>query len=200
MSSTNRGGIRHIYDYYVTPVFEIEKMLSNLLKIYPLAKHALEGFVLDPAAGGDNKHKMSYPTAIISAGITPKKLHTWDIRGDSRAECTERNYLLHQVDSPYNVILTNPPFALAKEFIHKAIQEVIPAGGIVIMLLRLNFFGSAKRRIFWMLSPGMPTYTFVHSKRMSFTDDGKTDSIEYMHCVWIRNKDTVLQSTELFLI
>jgi len=30
----------------------------------------------------------------------------------------------------------------------------------------------------------MPSYVFVHSKRISFTDNGKTDSIEYAHYVW----------------
>ncbi|HBF3986180.1 TPA: hypothetical protein KOD80_004273 [Clostridioides difficile] len=30
----------------------------------------------------------------------------------------------------------------------------------------------------------MPKYIFVHNRRMSFTDDGKTDSIEYAHFVW----------------
>ena len=30
----------------------------------------------------------------------------------------------------------------------------------------------------------MPKYVFVHNRRMSFAEDGKTDSIEYMHAVW----------------
>lgn len=30
----------------------------------------------------------------------------------------------------------------------------------------------------------MPVTAYVHNRRMSFTDDGKTDSIEYMHAVW----------------
>ena len=30
----------------------------------------------------------------------------------------------------------------------------------------------------------MPKYCFVHHRRISFTDDRKTDSIEYAHFVW----------------
>ena len=30
----------------------------------------------------------------------------------------------------------------------------------------------------------MPKYIFVHHQRMSFTEDKKTDSIEYAHFVW----------------
>lgn len=51
------------------------------------------------------------------------------------------------------------------------------------MLLRLNFFGGAKRLDWWHRN--MPIACYVHSKRIGFTDDGKTDSIEYMHAVWV---------------
>jgi hypothetical protein len=33
----------------------------------------------------------------------------------------------------------------------------------------------------------MPLFTYVHSERLGFTDDGRTDSIEYMHCLWQRD-------------
>jgi len=49
------------------------------------------------------------------------------------------------------------------------------------MLLRLNYFGGKKRKKFW--DENMPKYVFVHNRRMSFAEDGKTDSIEYMHAV-----------------
>lgn len=52
------------------------------------------------------------------------------------------------------------------------------------MLQRLNFLAS-KGRNEWFLK-NMPLEIYVHSKRMSFTDDGKTDSIEYAHFVWRR--------------
>ncbi len=49
------------------------------------------------------------------------------------------------------------------------------------MLLRLNYFGGKVRSKLW--EEHMPKYCFVHNKRISFTDDGKTDSIEYCHMV-----------------
>ena len=33
----------------------------------------------------------------------------------------------------------------------------------------------------------MPTWIFVHHKRMSFTDAGGTDSVAYCHMVWKKN-------------
>jgi hypothetical protein len=79
------------------------------------------------------------------------------------------------------VIFTNPPFLLARNVIEKALGDVQP-DGFVVMLLRLNFFGSKKRKD--LFQKHMPKYSFVHSKRISFTADKNTDSIEYAHYVW----------------
>ncbi|MDR2572281.1 MAG: hypothetical protein LBD23_18560 [Oscillospiraceae bacterium] len=55
-------------------------------------------------------------------------------------------------------------------------------GGWIVMLLRLNFFGSKQRKPFW--DKFMPRYVFVHHKRIGFTKGGGTDSIEYAHFCW----------------
>ncbi len=67
------------------------------------------------------------------------------------------------------------------DIINKALNDV-REGGFVIMLLRLNYLGGKVRQRLW--GNNMPKYIFVHNRRMSFTDDGKTDSIEYAHFVW----------------
>lgn len=79
-----------------------------------------------------------------------------------------------------DLILTNPPFSLAQEFIEKAIS-VAPT---VIMLLRINFLGSIKRHDFWQKYP--PTALHVLSKRPSFTGKG-TDATDYAWFVWDRS-------------
>lgn len=68
-----------------------------------------------------------------------------------------------------------------KQIIEKALEDVND-NGYVVMLLRLNFFGSNQRKPFW--DKQLPVWAYVHHRRFSFTDDGKTDSIEYMHAVW----------------
>jgi hypothetical protein len=50
------------------------------------------------------------------------------------------------------------------------------------MLLRLNYFWWKIRQNFW--KKNMPIRAYIHNRRMSFTPDWKTDSVEYMHCVW----------------
>ena len=64
------------------------------------------------------------------------------------------------------------------------------------MLLRLNYFGGKVRKELW--EKQMPKYCFVHHKRISFTDDRKTDSIEYAHFVWQKGHNE--QFTQLKVI
>lgn len=170
MSSTNRGNDRHVSDYYVTPVSDIRLFLDEVLKHEPTL---LDGLVFDPCAGGDENFPMSYPEAI------GRRVHTMDIREDSRAEI-KSDYLTTELDFFPNTIITNPPFYLAEDIIRKALDDVFP-DGFVVMLLRLNFYGSKKRKP--LFDRYMPKYSFIHHKRISFTG-GQTDSIEYQHCVW----------------
>jgi len=176
LSSTNRSDARnyHISDYYVTPVNKIIDFIDAFVEI----EEDFEGKMLDPCAGGDSNHPMSYPEAFKLCGYL--NMDTMDIREDSLADI-KTNYLTYDCKNKYNIIVTNPPFGLAREIIEKALDDV-KDNGFVVMLLRLNFFGGKLREDLW--EKQMPKYAFVHNRRMSFTDDGKTDSIEYMHCVW----------------
>ncbi len=181
MSSTNRSNARgkHIADYYVTPVNKIVEFLKAFEE-YDDVFATSNLTILDPCAGGDNKHAMSYPTALQSTYPTQNhKIITLDIREDSLAETVD-DYMGYAPLTAPDIIITNPPFNLALPIIKKALTDV-KNDGYVIMLLRLNFFGSKNR--FPFFEENMPKYTYVHHRRISFTN-GATDSIEYMHAVW----------------
>lgn len=177
MSSTNRGYKRHKKDYYFTPIKDIESFINEIKKEEP---DIFKGRILDSCAGGDKERPMSYPKALINSGVQYSKINTIDIREDSRAEI-KTDYLKYEVENKYDLIITNPPFKIARDIIEKALEDV-NEGGFVVMLLRLNYFGSQKRFDLWQ--DHLPKYCFVHHQRMSFTDNGKTDSIEYCHMVW----------------
>ena len=187
MSSTNRANSqeRHIADYYFTPIPAIEDFFREWLndmkdvEDFLSVGHQAEKMVwLDPCAGGDEKHPMSYPKFIEEN--LGGKVETIDIREDSLAE-VKGDYLLMDMPHEYDIIITNPPFNIAQQIIEKAMKDV-QEGGYVIMLLRLNYLGSQQRKAFWEKYP--PQRIYVHRKRMTFQDNGGTDSIEYMHCVW----------------
>ena len=184
MSSTNRHNAskRHVADYYVTPQWCIRDFMKAFLEdvennFIGLNTHNSDLLILDPCAGGDEHHEMSYPavlTDILGCNIT-----TLDIREDSRA--TIKCNFLEQSLPDYGIVITNPPFNIALDIIRKAIS-VTQEHGYIIMLLRLNFLGSKTRKPFF--DEFMPEYIYVHNRRMSFTDDRVTDSIEYAHFVW----------------
>lgn len=186
MSSTNRSNARqeHISDYYVTPIKDIITFLSALDEEVTLDFSTNNNYILDPCAGGDKLHMMSYPTALKNYyAINDTYIKTIDIRPDSLAN-EKCNYLQKKFkDSPY-LIISNPPFNKAIEFITKALNDV-RNDGYVIMLLRLNFLETKAQKDFF--DKYMPKWIFVHHKRMSFTDKSGTDSVAYCHMVWKKN-------------
>lgn len=181
MSSTNRSDARnaHKSDYYTTPVDKIVEFLNAFNEHEDILLKP-DTLILDPAAGGCLQHPMSYPEALKRINVGSNNIYTIDIRQDSLAD-VKGDYLKMDCKGKYDVIFTNPPFVLARDFIEKALDD-IKKDGFVIMLLRLNFLESKKRKDLW--GKYMPKYIFTYSERLSFTDDGKTDSVAYAHYCW----------------
>lgn len=174
MSSTNRGSDRHVSDYYITPEQTIKDFLDNFLNVALVNRGS---YILDPSAGGDEINLPAYPKVLKDYGFY--NIKTSDIREDAKVDNKGVDYLKVNVEK-FDIIITNPPFNLSMEFIKKALDDVVN-GGFVIMLLRLNFFGSQSRQKFF--KENMPRYCFVHSKRPSFKK-GATDSCEYAHFIF----------------
>ena len=76
-----------------------------------------------------------------------------------------------------DLILTNPPYSIAQEFIEHGIQH----SETCIMLLRINYLGSISRHKWW--KKYTPVALHVLSKRPSFTGKG-TDATDYAWFVW----------------
>jgi hypothetical protein len=196
MSSTNRGAERNASDYYVTPIPAIELFLRSWAKDETSLKQVKR--ILDPCAGGtilDGQVTvpMSYAQAVnLCPVFAPQIVYaSLDIRPDSCAY-TIGDYLTHPIVSRPDLIISNPPFNLARQFVDKALADVRD-GGFVAFLLRLNFFGAQSRRVWHQAN--MPYRCYVHPKRPSFAK-GPTDSNEYAHFVWrkgLGNTETLLK-------
>lgn len=178
MSSTARGTVRNENDYYVTPQWLVQEFLERFI-----AEHNIDvNFrVLDPSAGGCDKHEASYPDVLSKIGFN--RLTSCDIRTDAKAEFNNVDYLNLDLAPNYELIITNPPFNLATEFTERALTQTKP-NGHVVMLQRLNWLGSKKRQTFWDNAP--LKHIYVHHKRPGFDPEkpNKTDSIEYAHFVF----------------
>jgi len=80
-------------------------------------------------------------------------------------------------DEGTDLILSNPPFSIAQEFITHALEY----SNTCIMLLRINYLGSISRHNWW--KENTPAALYVLSKRPSFTGKG-TDATDYAWFVW----------------
>lgn len=180
MSSTNRSDARdkHIADYYVTPQKPIEDFLNAFCWDEEII-HFKNFKILDPCAWWDSETEMSYPAVLKK--FSWENITTNDIREDSPAKHHKDFLNLDFSGYKFDLIITNPPFNIAQDIINKSL-EACNEGWYVVMLLRLNYFWWKIRQDFWKKC--LPIRAYVHNRRMSFTPDWKTDSVEYMHCVW----------------
>lgn len=196
MSATNRSDARksHKFDYYQTPEWIIENLFDYLSSsklndhkfILSKLKH---GSNLDPCAGGSKSETDStMPYFDLVKSRFENSLTTMDIREDSLAEI-KGDFLSLETEKRYDVIISNPPFNKAEEFIEKS-YELLKDDGFIIFLLRIGFLGSKKRfdlfSNYQKVSP--PRYIFLHHKRPSFTSDGGTDSDYYAHMVFSKSE------------
>ena len=83
----------------------------------------------------------------------------------------------------YHLVVGNPPFGVADDVLPQLMDVLDPDHGVCALLLRLGYLGGQERyRRFWSRWP--PSLVYVLPKRPGFTPDGRTDSSEYMVCVW----------------
>lgn len=80
----------------------------------------------------------------------------------------------------FNVIVTNPPYKLAMEFVKQAFKWRASEQSLVVILLRLNVLGSQKRAA-WLREHAPSVY--VSPRRPTFTWRG-TDSCEHAWFIW----------------
>lgn len=158
MSATGRGTKRQAHDFYATPTWCTEAIAQQI--------HWHNGIVdvLEPCIGD----------GAIANVLLEKYVDHVEWAEISRG----RDFLTYEFGRKFDFIITNPPFSLAQEFVEKSLT----LANCVIMLLRLNFLASAKRKEFW--EKNAPTAVYVLTKRPSFTGDGKSDATDYAFFVW----------------
>lgn len=88
-------------------------------------------------------------------------------------------------------IITNPPYALAKDFILKALS-IIPSGNKVAMFLKLTFLESQARKEMFIKNP--PKTLYVSSSRIQCAKNGDfelypSSAIAYGWYVWEKGFD-----------
>lgn len=164
---------RDIHDFYPTPLSFALASLNLLGNIDP--KH-----IIDPGAGsgvwGEAARK-KFPTAIITGVelrpvIKPAAYNFW-YQSDYRNLVT--------LSPVCDLIIGNPPYKYAEEFVRLSLPMLEP-GGKMVFLLRLAFLESQRRLKLW--HDYKPQSVTVCANRPSFTGDGNTDATAYAIFIW----------------
>lgn len=171
MSSKGRNrNPENISEFFATPRWCTHRFIE--------ACDLPDGTWLEPCAG--NGDLIRGVNEIRPRNIT---WHANEIRPECAAalapfsnNITFSNFLEWETSHRFDVIITNPPFSLAFQIIKKSLE----LADYVVMLVRLNFIGSAKRTAFF--KEFMPDI-YVIPERPSFDGLG-SDSIEYCFNVW----------------
>lgn len=163
MSATNRGAVRCEADRYITPEWAIRSFLENLTPKKAPRK------IIEPCAGNGAIVKVlaeTYTmTDIIAVEMRPKEKTSLKNAGAHHVAIGNFLKFLPWMAGYPDLIISNPPYSLAQEVIEHSIKLSGPECDIV-MLLRLNFFGSQERKEFWDKHPAQQLYPL--SKRPSF--------------------------------
>ncbi len=165
-------------DFYETPGWAVDVILPYL----PLATATL---VVDAGAGtGAIAARISahYPKLEV-LGIEKQAELVTEARARDLYAC---EFILENFETwqserhAPDVVIMNPPYSRALEFIKRGLQ-VVKRGGTVAALLRVGFLASSKRSEF---HGKYPSRLHVLDRRPSFTGDGCTDASDYAWFVW----------------
>ncbi len=143
--------------------------------------------ILDPGCGmgvwGKEAHQF-YPWAHICgvdleqrAQLTPD--YSQFIQGD---------FLQADIPGHYDLVIGNPPYKYAEEFVRRS-WDLLNLEGYVVFLLRLSFLAS-KKRAYGLYIDRKPEAVYVLATRPSFTGDGRSDDNEYALFVWRKVNNT----------
>ncbi len=183
MSSTNRGAERRADDLYVTPHWVTHRLLDACPWLLPGEWKVNAPTWHEPARGTGAIVEAVNSWCRARPGVKAPSWLTQDIREMPKPAVEE--FVCQDFLSPWwpfphrvpEVLITNPPFSLAEEFVRRALA-VCP--GYVVMLLRLAFLETEERN---QLLREQPPDIYVLPNRPSFTGKGQ-DSCAYAWMVW----------------
>lgn len=171
-------GKRDPNDYYATTPAMARRICEVIQRDYAMSPSS----ILEPGCGAGTflgAIRATWPAARLRGIEVHADLAEWSQKLGFDVVLSD---LLANDWGRYDLIIGNPPFSLSEGFIRHLRTHLAP-GGLLVLLLRLNFLESQDRfREFWPDFP--PSHIYVSPHRPGFTPDGKTDGTGYGVYVW----------------
>lgn len=157
---------RRSYDWYPTPGYATRRLVDHA---------TIDGTVLEPCVGAGDISNMlqqySLANKIIRNDVDP--MREAEFHMDARLPETWAAF------PPCDWVVTNPPFSVASEIVPLAYDH---AGIGMALLLRLSYLEPCKGRGAWLAA--YPPLSLFVLPRISFTGDGRHDSVTCAWMVW----------------
>ena len=156
LAGGNSATQREENDFYATDPQTTKLFLREFWKSY-----SFEGEILEPACGQGHIAK------VIKELLPDANILATDLidRGYGEGDV---NFLEHNYGKTFDVVITNPPFSLAKEFIEKGLEV---SDRLVIMLCKIQLLEGVKRSDMFRNTP--LKYVYVHTTRQATWKEGQ---------------------------
>lgn len=149
MSATGRGAIRHALDYYETPLWATRAIVPLL----GVPRHVIDLGCGGGAIGHALRLAWGPRTVIVGAEVDPQRVEEASLARTADGtviydRVEQRDVLATLANSTpsdeYDLVVANPPYTYAREFIDAA-QLLLRPGGKIAFLLRVGFAESVER-------------------------------------------------------
>jgi hypothetical protein len=150
-------------DFYATNPKAVEKLLLN---------YSFNGItMLEPCVGQGHISNAVYDFYNNKPQIT-----ALDIVDRGCPNVIVQDFLTWETDKKFEIIISNPPYSLAKEFVEKGMKLLTDetrdtVNGQMAMFLKIQFLEGAKRKELFEKYP--PKYIYVFRNRMATWNNGE---------------------------
>ncbi len=160
--------MRREHDFYPTPAWATHELLKHV---------AVEGTVLEPCVGaGDISSVLFDADGVLD--VMTNDLDRAHINAAWHEDATDP-WWWSRIPNGFDWVVTNPPFSHAHQILPLAMKFARTG---VAMLLRLSYLEPCEGRGAWLAAN--PPTSLIVLPRISFTGDGKSDSVTCAWFVW----------------
>lgn len=174
--------MRRVLDFYPTPEYATRELLRRVPQI--------NGYILEPCVGDGAIARVIDGGSRVVYGSDIDPQMNCSFCGDATRDDFWTGVRETMFEDRIDWVVTNPPFNVAAQIVPLAYEHSDKG---IAMLLRLSYLEPTEDRGAWLIE--YPPTSLIILPRISFTGDGKTDSVTCAWMVWEKNKQSQEIST-----